>query len=381
MTNIVESQQFKSEIENIVDKLSVKHILIVCGKSWRNLSEYYNLDFLSDKNGIKVTYFMDFFPNPSYECIVRGVKIWKEKKCDCIVAAGGGSAIDVAKCIKLFANMNSNDNYLNQKLTPNNIPLIAIPTTAGSGSEATKFAVIYYKKVKQSITEESCIPNYSLLCPEVLEGLSLYQKKCTMLDALCHAIESFWSINSTKESHSYSKTAIKLIMKYMNYYLENTKEGNKNMLLAANIAGKAINITKTTAAHAMCYKLTTSFKLPHGHAAILCLVEVWDYMIKHIENCIDVRGVSFIKNTFQEIASCMECNSSIQAVDKLRNLILNLQLNLSIQQEEANLQELVSSVNIERLSNNPIQLKSEDLQAIYEQLFLYLQYKGDRGLE
>ena len=79
-----------------------------------------------------------------------------------------------------------------------------------------------------------------------LKTLPLYQKKATMCDALCHAIESFWSVNSTEESKKYSKDAIETIMKHMDGYLHNTDEGNAGMLIAANTAGKAINITQTT---------------------------------------------------------------------------------------------------------------------------------------
>ena len=82
---------------------------------------------------------------------------------------------------------------------------------------------------------------------------------------LCHSMESFWSVNSTEESKQYSREAIQLMMKYKNAYLANEAIGNTAMLKAANIAGKAINITQTTAGHAMCYKLTSLYGIAHGH--------------------------------------------------------------------------------------------------------------------
>ena len=91
-----------------------------------------------------------------------------------------------------------------------------------------------------------------------------------MMDAFCHALESFWSVNSTEESRRYSKEAIELVLENMEEYLLNTTDGNAGMLLAANIVGKAINITQTTARHAMCYKITSLFGCAHGHAAVLC---------------------------------------------------------------------------------------------------------------
>ena len=102
--------------------------------------------------------------------------------------------------------------------------------------------------------------------PELLESLPMYQRKATMLDAFCHAAESFWSVNSTEDSQEDAAEAIRLVLKYADSYLANEKDGNAQMLLAANIAGKAINVTQTTAGHAMAYKITTLYGLSHGHA-------------------------------------------------------------------------------------------------------------------
>ena len=227
-----------------------RSVMLVCGNSIEKQKIY---DYLLNQpkgNDLKISRFSDFTPNPDYESVVRGVRIFREQKCDAIVAIGGGSAIDVAKCIKLYANM-ANDGedglFLKTPVIPNDIPFLAVPTTAGTGSEATRFAVIYYKGNKQSIADDSCIPDCVLFDGSTLKTLPLYHKKATMLDAFCHAIESFWSVNSTDESKSYSKSAIQEILKASEEYLNNTDEGNSKMLEAANLAGRAINITQTTA--------------------------------------------------------------------------------------------------------------------------------------
>lgn len=137
--------------------------------------------------------FAEFTPNPLYEQVVKGVELFNNNKCNCIVAVGGGSTIDVAKCIKLYCKMNPGENFLLQEKKDSQIPLYAVPTTAGTGSESTKHAVIYYEGSKQSISHESIIPNVVILEPSLLKSLPVYQKKCTMLDALSQAIESFWS--------------------------------------------------------------------------------------------------------------------------------------------------------------------------------------------
>lgn len=97
----------------------------------------------------------------------------------------------------------------------------------------------------------------------VLETLPEYQKKATLMDAFCQSIESFWSINSTKESKGYSKEAINIIMNNYEDYLDGDNSKNKLILKAANISGKAINITQTTAGHAMSYKLTSFYNIEY----------------------------------------------------------------------------------------------------------------------
>ena len=187
---------------------------------------------------------MGFQPNPLYENVLSGLECYRKNSCNAIIAVGGGSAMDVAKCIKLYSNMQGDGedgSYLKQKILPNEIPFLAIPTTSGTGSEATRFAVIYFNGVKQSVSDYSCIPGTVLLDAGMLKTLPQYQKKSTMLDALCHAIESFWSVNSTRESKNYSREAIEIVIKNLDAYLENKEEGNAEMLIAANTAGKAIN--------------------------------------------------------------------------------------------------------------------------------------------
>lgn len=235
--------------------------------------------------------FSDFTPNPLYEDVCKGIDLLKAEKCDSIMAVGGGSAIDVAKCIKLAVlAKDGNDAIIpplvntRVELDGSLIPFIAIPTTAGTGSESTHNAVMYYEGSKQTVTNDGILPDYAILEPSVLKTLPLYQKKCTMMDALCQGIESWWSVNSTEESYEYSRQAINLIMQnWRAYIFDNDNEAASRIMLGANYGGRAINITQTTAAHAMSYKITSLYKLPHGHAVAVGLPEIWQYMITHMD--------------------------------------------------------------------------------------------------
>ena len=263
--------------------------------------------------------------------------------------------------------MDSSENYLQQKIVPNDIPLIAVPTTAGSGSEATRYAVIYFNGEKQSVAHVSCIPSVVLMDSSVLKTLPEYQKKSTMLDALCHAIESFWSVNSTEESRSYSRAAIQLILKNKDAYLANEESGNAEMLKAANIAGKAINITQTTAGHAMCYKLTSLYGIAHGHAAALCVSKLFPFMINHTEQCTDSRGKDFLEDIFGEIADAVGCENADLAVQRFDEILNDLELSVPAA-EEKDFETLERSVNPTRLKNNPVGLEIDDIDMLYHQI-------------
>ena len=325
-----------------------KKAFVTCGK--REIGRFHNIFE-------NVVYFCNFTPNPKYEEVVEGIKAYKENNCDIIIAIGGGSAIDVAKCIKLYKELDENENYLTQKVVPNETPLIAIPTTAGSGSEATRYAVIYKDGVKQSITHDSILPKYVIYDERLLDTLPTYQRISTVLDTISHSIESIWSIGSTEESREYAKKSIELNNKYMYKYINGNNEYNKEMFEASMYAGRAINITRTTAGHSLCYKLTTLYGIAHGHAAALINSELYPYMLEKVK---DEETI----NKFKTIAKLYGYDNLEESVDFLRKILKRLDLyNVNINPDDIEL--LVKSVNIERLNNNPIKLEANDIEEIY----------------
>ena len=362
---IISGKNSIEKLPSILENLGAKKLLVVCDSSF---------DFLSIKEDIlsldvPEVMFSDFTPNPLYEDVKKGVELFRNENCDVILATGGGSSIDVAKCIKLFSKMDESDIYINQEFTDTKVPLVAIPTTAGTGSESTRYAVIYYKGVKQSITHQSIVPDVALLHSEVLKSLPLYQKKCTLLDALCQGIESWWSVNSNEESREISEKAVKAIIKYTKPYLEGDEAATEQIMLASNLAGQAINITQTTAAHAMSYKLTSLYKIPHGHAAAVCLPQVWQYMIENTSLCIDPRGEAYLKNIFAEIAKALGFDSAKEAAEGFRAFLKDLEISPPIAKNRSEeLLILSKSVNPIRLGNNPVKLTEDVLYTLYERI-------------
>ena len=358
-------------LDNWIRESGVRKLLLVCDASISFQKAFNEHLAVSDERlGVQMIRFQDFQPNPLYENVMDGVRLFREEKCEAIIAVGGGSAMDVAKCIKAYVYMDGNGeigSFLAQEIKANSIPFLAMPTTAGTGSEATRYAVIYYDGKKQSVTSESFIPDTVLMDPECLKTLPLYQKKATMMDALCHAIESFWSVNSTEESKEYSKAAIRGVIENMNGYLDNTEEGRAGMLRAANIAGKAINITQTTAGHAMCYKITSLFGSAHGHAAILCDRVLFPWMIENTNICIDPRGKIYLDSVLDEIGQAMGCADARSGAEKLVRIFDELELEVPAA-TKVQFEELKTSVNPDRLKNHPIALDVETIDSLYHKI-------------
>ena len=278
--------------------------------------------------------FSNFTSNPKYEEMLEGLRLFRDNRCDALVSIGGGSCIDVAKVIKLSlnANINSDIPSFKQDYKYTDVKHICIPTTSGTGSESTRHAVLYFNGEKQSICSSAILPEYVILCPKLIVTVPEYQKKCTMMDALCQCIESLWSRKATKQSRVYAKKGLKLFNENYKGYLELDRDAIRNIQLAANFSGKAINISETTAAHAMSYKITSVFGIPHGHAVAICMNAIF-------HKC-------DIKTTF--------CGFDVKTAFNKINKCFNLSLRLNIAGKNFN--DFVESANPVRLKNFPFEI-------------------------
>lgn len=356
----------------ILKEFGCKKLFMVIDSSYPFLNIKDEIEALPVEEKVK---FYDFTPNPLYEQVCNGIDLLKSSHCDTILAVGGGSAIDVAKCIKLAVLAEEGNAALIPPLVSQRLPIdgtkipfIAIPTTAGTGSESTHNAVMYYEGAKQTVTNDGVLPDYAVLEPSVLKTLPLYQKKCTMMDALCQGIESWWSVNSTEESYEYSRKTVELIMaNWRKYIFENDDEAAEQIMLAANYGGQAINITQTTAAHAFSYKITSLYKLPHGHAVAVCLPEIWEFMIHNMVSCLDKRGQDYLNGIFNNIAQAMGANTPSDAITIFRNMMTQMELDNPVSDKtDDDIRLLSSSVNPVRLRNNPVKLTDEAIEELYK---------------
>lgn len=362
MQTIIQGKESYKHLSETLKELGSKKFLLVCGK---NSFDALNIQSFIDSECPEYIRFSEFSPNPKYEQVCRGIEAFNSNDCDAIVAIGGGSAMDVAKCIKLFCKMSTGENYLKQDFTDTEIPLIAVPTTAGTGSESTRYAVIYYNGEKQSVTHNSIVPNYAILDYSLLKTLPLYQKKCAMLDALCQGIESWWSVNSNDESKKYSKIAVETIMQnWRKYIFDDDEKATEQIMLGSNYAGRAINITQTTAPHAFSYKLTSLYGIPHGHAVAICLPAIWSKMLENNTIINEKRGKEYLYWVFEDISKAMKAETSENAIFSFYSMLKELEIISPIITKDE-MQILVSSVNSVRLKNNPVFFSDEDIRIIY----------------
>jgi alcohol dehydrogenase class IV len=150
------------------------------------------------------------------------------------------------------------------------------------------------------------------------------------------------------------------------YIFENDDEAAAQIMLAANYGGRAINITQTTAAHAFSYKITSMYKLPHGHAVAVCLPEIWDYMTNHMNRVVDTRGQMYLDRIFTEIARAMGPGMIRMAIAKFRQMMKDMQLENPMSTNKVeDIKVLTGSVNPVRLKNNPIALDQEAIMGLY----------------
>jgi len=325
----------------------------------------------------KLVFFSDFEVNPKLSDVYKGVDNFLASKADVIVSIGGGTAIDMAKLINSLSCVNGSlEDYATGKLKIDrvSVPHVAVPTTSGSGSEATHFAVVYVNGSKFSMANDLLLPPYVILDPNLTLSLPSYITAYTAMDALCQAMESFWSVGSTEESSEYSLEAIELVLENIRDAVNSPDINNRKALQKAGyLGGKSINITKTTAAHAMSYFLTSKFGLPHGHAVGLMFGWVFSQnsMVKD-STCNDPHGENFVLERLTTLMGLFDIEKFEDFPGSFYSLMEDLGLKMNaVKLDSETVESLFKSVNIERLGNNPAKI---DLTSVGRFVEFFIKY-------
>ena len=306
-----------------------------------------------------------------FEEVVKLKKNLIKNKSNVIVAIGGGAVIDMAKLVNIFNEKKKENIALLSKPKKKSkfLPLYVLPTTSGTGSEETCFATIYYKEKKYSIIHPKLRPTFSIVDPELCYSLPSFVTACSGFDAFSQCIESYWSISSTTRSRRYAAEGIDIIKNNLfNAVKGESNKSKQKMSRGANFSGKAINITKTTAPHALSYEITRSLGLPHGYAVALLVGRFFEIN----EKSQNVRYPMTLKKKrmrINKLFNLMGVSNAQEAQNQWYDLMkkCGLQTNFKILglRDKKNIEKFIENVNLERLQNHPIQLQKKELEKVF----------------
>lgn len=233
-----------------------------------------------EREGAEVVEFAQVEPDPRFPTVEGGAEVCRAEGCDFVVAVGGGSAMDAAKAISVLATNDGRaaDFVGVDKFDRDPLPLACVPTTAGTGSEVTRYSVLVDPEtgLKRVIVSFRLLPKLAVLDPEVTLTLPRELTVSTGLDALCHAVEGLFSVNSSPLTDTLAIESVRTIWDALPKLVEalDDLELRTKMLYASLVAGYALNMTGTILAHGLGYTLTTDFGIPHGLASALMLPAV-----------------------------------------------------------------------------------------------------------
>ena len=228
--------------------------------------------------------FSGVLPNPDVRDLQSTVNLYKEAKISTVVGLGGGSALDTAKILSVWlANpKNSFQDIVTREASAagNEVPIITVPTTAGTGAEVTPFATAWDMQLKKKYSVSGVRPKVAILDAGLTVSLGHENTLYPGLDAMSHALESLWNINRTELTSGYATNALEMICEALPEVLAypNKLSGRRSMQKAACYAGLAIAETRTALAHAISYPITAKFGVPHGLACSFTLASILDLL-------------------------------------------------------------------------------------------------------
>jgi alcohol dehydrogenase len=359
-------------LPDYLGELKARHPLVVIDPALAASGLQEKVQDLLGKKGIKATIYDKVEPEPPLELADAGAKAAIKGNCDAVIGIGGGSAMDCAKAIAvLAANKGKAVDYLGLGKVPGpGLPKIMVPTTAGTGSEVTFTSVFIRKnlKKKEGMNSPYLYPELAVLDPLLTLSLPPQPTATTGLDALCHAIESYTSINASPMSEMISLEAIMLIAENLRTCVHDGKNlaAREQMLLGSLYAGLGLANAGVTAVHSLSYPLGGKYGVPHGLANTLLLPHVMAYNLPGaLEKFVD------IAEAMGEITEGLAVRDAAElAVEAVHHLIEDCDVNICLEDleiPEEEFEELAKvALTVARpLENNPRKVTLEDAVDIY----------------
>lgn len=354
-----------AEIKDLAKKLGAENGLLVADPFFfkNGLAE----KIMKDSEGALTASFGNLSPNPDVTEVDACAEVIRSRNVGFVVALGGGSSMDCAKAAASVALTEDSIRKYHGTGVPmplEHLPLIAVPTTAGTGSEVTCVSVLtdHANGKKSPIVSDGFFPDYAIIDPVLTYTMPPSVTAGTGIDVLSHALEGYWSKGHQPVCDACALHAAELVFKYLYRAYENPtdEEAREKMCEASVIAGLAFTLPKTTASHACSFPLTNIHHIPHGEACGLTL----DYFVR-----INAKGGegwridTLAKNLgFKDAEEMADAIHELKAKMNLRNDLKDLQLT------EEQIAELVRISRHPNLYNNPVDITDEMLSEMYHKM-------------
>jgi alcohol dehydrogenase len=359
-----------SKLPAILTSRGLSNVLLVSDRGLEAAGMVKKITDILEASSIKYSLFLDVEANPSCDTVDNGTAIYNSNGLNGIVCLGGGSPMDTAKAIAILAtNGGKIQDYEGaNKFQGPTVPIVAIPTTAGTGSEVTPFAVITDKKINYKLTVFSyeIVPEVALLDPEMIATLPPIVAAATGIDALTHAVEAYLSRASSPFSDGMAEQAMDLIGKNIRLFVANRGdvEAASGMLLGSMFAGIAFSWARLGDCHAMAHPLGGFFGVPHGIANAVLLPTVLEF------NALADKG------KYQKIYNYIKRgrNSSSfmpeMLISELKELLIQLGIPKTLSEVGVK-QELIHDMAVDAMKSgnimiNPRQTTLADIEALYQ---------------
>ena len=351
------------------------HALLVCDPGIRNLGIVERASEALDAAGLRVTVFDGVDPEPVDHNVAAGLSIFREAGCDVLVAVGGGSSIDVAKAIGAMArNPGAITEYAvgGKPLAHPKVPLVAVPTTAGTGSEVTRFTIITdtSRGVKLLISHPFLIPEVALVDPSLTISMPPLLTMATGIDALTHALEAYISVRATPISDLFALEAIRLIAGNLRQAWANGNNmvARENMMLGSLLAGLAFTNSSVALVHGMARPIGANFHIAHGLSNAVLLAECMEFsLIGAPERFADIAAAMG-----KEVEGLSVMEAAHAAVEAIRSLCkdVNVPRLGELGVDRAKLMELAPKMATDAIAsgspgNNPRKATPEQIIELY----------------
>jgi alcohol dehydrogenase len=318
-----------------------------------------------------------FEPNTDAADLAVGLDLAADLEPDVVVGIGGGSAMDMAKLLCAYRGTTGEDRLRDairsgRPVRRDGVGLVLVPTTSGSGSEATHFAVVYVGADKHSVADRTLLPDAVVLDPRLATSGSPHQRATSGIDAVTQAIESLWATAATDRSRRFARHALRLLLPHLEPFVtESTPASARAMAIGSHLAGRAIDVSRTTAAHALSYGLTKGYGVSHGHAVALTLgpfiAAHGDSTSGGLRDGVDPRAhASAMETIVSRLGATDPAAAHARFTDLMVRVGLEPRLSATGVTSAGQRAALVAAINLERLGNNPVAFDAEGLTAILE---------------